>query len=366
MRIARRGTRAVIGGAVLVLALGGAATAALLGRGGDGRAERATTAAPTRTGATTRAVLPAGDALLAVLPRPSARGSILLATPDCRLERLDVGSGRLDPVRPDLEACDAVAVPSPDLAVADVQVHGSPALRRIGRTEAGDRNVFSAFDRIPGRVVSLRGDVAGCFGHYAGFTGVTYVARRGQRPRVYSGCQAAWWNGALVRLDNRGAIVSTAGAAVARAPGSPLEEQTTGLLAASRDERTLAALARTRDGWRLAVYPAGSFRPRTTVSASWLGAEAPKLLRISSDGRLYAVADGLGRWTVARTDGTTPPAADVASLRILDVAFAPDSSAIAVSTADRLVFLEPMLLAPRASLPIAARSIDWSPSTFRG
>lgn len=346
----------LLGAAVVALGAGGAIW--LGARGGSPAPRAAVGPAATRGADARRTRIPVreGEAALDALPRPTGSGRILFATTGCRLGELDLALGRVAALRPDLRVCDATAAPAPALAVGDVEAGGGPTLRWIGPTASTDRTVFSAFARIRRRTVSHAGDVAACLGQGGGSAGVTFAASRGGPPRAYRGCQAAWWGGSLVRLGARGTIVTARGRTVFRPPGPG--GASTALLATSRDEGTLGVLGRRGGGWRLAIL--GPSRvPRPIVSAGWIGDARPAALRISPDGRLYAVEDGRGRWTVARADGRTPPASSAGSLPLLDVAFAPDSSAVAVATGTRLVLLDPDLLAPVASSPQAAGSVDW-------
>lgn len=366
MRFDRRLAAAIVTAALVAGAVWAGHALDRRGAGGHGQAP-ATMSAPSTTGTETRGpAVSAGPAGLATLPIARRGGRILYTTPGCRLRLLDLATGRAASIRPDLSTCRAYAAPPPDLAVSTGTGSPGDAPLRIAIRSADDRRLGRRELFAP--VLSRSGTEASCIvaeGEPNLFSIGTVVVRRrnGDTTRV-PGCSPAWWHGELVRIDRSGSVVGPDGRAAIRAPAYP----------------TPSAIGASSDGSKLIVvdepYEAGSStalvfdRPRgraigqlafrvPLIETLGGGQVALPTARISNDGEVAAAEGTDGRWQLARLDRTVPRAANAAGAPILDVAFAPDGSSIAVSAAGRIVFLDPATLAPVGQLPIDARSIAW-------
>lgn len=362
----RRPWAGVVGAAALATGALGAWSLADRGDGGGRGDGRTITTAPGTAAGGPRALAATGADGLATLPAARRSGRILYTTPGCRLGLVDLATGRVLRPRPDVSTCRASAAPLPDLAISTGT--GSPGGRplRVGIRASTDRSLGSRELFAP--VLSRSGTEASCvvpagepnlFG-----VGTVVVNPRVGAPTRIPGCSPAWWRDELVRIDRSGRVVGLDGSSAIEAPAYPKPSA----LGASADGSKLivigeayetgaaTALVFDRPGERATARFA--FRVPLVETLGGRQAALPNAL-ISDDGAVAAAQGTDGLWLLARVDGAVPPAVDAGGAPILDVAFAPDGRSIAVAAAGRIVFLDPLTLAPVAQLPIDARSLDW-------
>lgn len=334
--------------------LGAGAGAALLVRSTSSGSSTTTTSTSTKT--TTGSIsLASGDDVVRGLPAPRAGGRILVATVDCRLELITVATRSIARPRPDVASCSATLLPSPDLAVASIgEAEKEPSWRRLGLDREEDRSLLPS---VPASwAVGPRGEIATCLTQGA-VSNVALFPPAGPR-RDLPGCGPAWWRGRLVRIDPSGRIVDENGVEVLDRRDARGTVAGVSALAASRDGSHLALVHGVAPNLVVTVFDAGS-TAAATVPVPFIGGRVARVL-LSDDGRLVAIQTNTG-WTVGRTDGSVPPINDVAQSIIIDVSIAPDSKAIAIALAHRIVFLDPVTLGPVAQLPVEADSLDWAP-----
>ena len=348
----RRPGRALVAGAAgaVLLVLGLVIALATRSSPSGSPTTRRATSESTTTGAVS---LASGDDAVRGLPPPRAVGRLLVATSDCRLELVTVATRGITRPRPDVASCMASLLPPPGFAVAAVGGSNSqPAWRRLGRRPAEDRELLPS---VPAAwATGPAGQVATCDGRTA-TPRVSLFAVSGTA-RSLPGCSPAWWRGRLVRIAPDGAIVDASG----RLLESPMRGTVVGAssLGASPDGSHLALVQGRAPNLQALIYDR-SGRLVSTLPLPYIGGRLVGV-RLSNDGNLVAVLTN-ARWTVARTDGSVTPIDDVAQSIIIDVAMAPDSGAVAIALAHRIVFLDPATLGPVAQLPVEAESLDWAP-----
>jgi hypothetical protein len=337
--------------AVAGVLVAGAAVALVVRSAASGSSPTATS---TSTRKTTGSIsLASGDDVIRGLPAPRAAGRILVATVDCRLEVITVATRAIDRPRPDVASCSASLLPAPGLAVAAVgESAKEPSWRRLGRRREDDRPLLPS---VPSSwAVGPGGEIATCVTRGAVST-VALFPPSGAR-RDLPGCSPAWWRGRLVRIDPSGRVVDDRGLTVLDARDTKGTVAGVSALAASRDGSHLALVHGTAPGLDVTVFDAGG-EAVATLPVPFIGGRVARV-QLSDDGRLVAIQTNAG-WTVGRTDGSVPPIDEVAQSIIIDVSIAPDSRAVAIALAHRIVFLDPATLGPVAQLPVEADSVDW-------
>jgi hypothetical protein len=343
-------------GAILVVAAGVAIAAVVSGLATDRPATQV--AVPAKSAPT--ATRPAAGDLRDLPPPPPAtvRGSFILISPGCTVQRHDLRTGESSPVT-NVGTCEGWFSPSGSRALVVEEAYAGPQapLLRLNLTTGAPSptSLQTGNDYQGPPAVADDGSALSCTD-----SGLTIEEADGRRVTHRDLCPATVLGHRMVALatDERSIIDARTGDGL-----YPFDHP------ARHGDAYFAGLVASPDGRRLGVVAfndAAGISEVTRIDAR-TGRSRPPVrlavanrfirLSLSNDGRLLAVLDE-GGWDVWNLDRGTH-FQRVGGQEVEDVAFSPDSRLIAVATRVGVAILDGRTLAPRYLLEVLAHRLAW-------